>query len=340
MLLCVISGTFLTSTGDARADEGGVSFWLPGQFGSLAATPLQPGWSLASVYYHTSVTAGANVEFARQVAGGNITVNFNGTVTGNLKANADLMLLVPTYVFSTPVLGGQLAISTTAVAGRTNASVDATLTGLGPLGIMASGSREDSVTDVGDLYPQAALRWNQGVHNYMVYVTGDVPVGSYNSSRLANLGIGHGAVDTGFGYTYFNPQTGHELSAVTGLTYNLKNTDTNYQNGVDWHLDWGASQFLSKQVHVGVVGYVYQQISGDSGAGDRVGDFQSRVIGVGPQIGFIFPIGEYQGYLNLKGYKEFAAENRPDGWNAWVTFVISQAPPPPMSPPTRTMITK
>ena len=34
-----------------------------------------------------------------------------------------------------------------------------------------------------------------------------------------------------------------------------------------------------------------------------------------------------QGYLNFKGYKEFAAENRPDGWNAWVTFVISPAAP-------------
>jgi hypothetical protein len=130
------------------------------------------------------------------------------------------------------------------------------------------------------------------------------------------------------------------LSAVTGFTYNLKNTETNYQNGVDWHLDWGASQFLSKQVHVGVVGYVYQQISGDSGAGDRVGDFQSRVIGVGPQIGYIFPIGEYQGYLNLKGYKEFAAENRPDGWNVWLTFQISAAPPAPTSPPIRSLITK
>jgi hypothetical protein len=27
-------------TGDAKADEGGVSFWLPGQFGSLAAAPF------------------------------------------------------------------------------------------------------------------------------------------------------------------------------------------------------------------------------------------------------------------------------------------------------------
>jgi hypothetical protein len=30
-----------------------------------------------------------------------------------------------------------------------------------------------------------------------------------------------------------------------------------------------------------------------------------------------------QGYLNLKAYKEFDNENRPAGWNAWLTFAIS-----------------
>jgi hypothetical protein len=49
------------------------------------------------------------------------------------------------------------------------------------------------------------------------------------------------------------------------------------------HLDWGASKFLTKQWQVGLVGYVYQQISGD-----RVGSFESRVIGVGPQLGYVF----------------------------------------------------
>jgi hypothetical protein len=67
-------------------------------------------------------------------------------------------------------------------------------------------------------------------------------------SSLANLGIGHAAIDGGGGYTYFNPQTGHEFSAVAGFTYNFKNQDTQYQNGIDFHVDWGASQFLSKQV--------------------------------------------------------------------------------------------
>jgi hypothetical protein len=41
-----------------------------------------------------------------------------------------------------------------------------------------------------------------------------------------------------------------------------------------------------------------------------------------------------QGYLNLKGYYEFAADNRPQGWNVWLTFAIS--PPTPGAPPPRT----
>jgi hypothetical protein len=59
---------------------------------------------------------------------------------------------------------------------------------------------------------------------------------------------------------------------------------------------------------------------------------ESRVAGVGPQIGFLFPVGDLQGYLNLKAYKEFAAAHRPEGWNTWLTLVISPAaaPPPPV----------
>lgn len=314
---------------DARADEGGVSFWVPGFFGSLAAAPQQPGWSLATIYYHTSVKAGGDIVFARQVHRGGLTTNFNASLVANLNADADLGMAIPQYVFATPVLGGQAAIAMVIAGGRNKVSADATLTAaLGPLGFTTSAGRADTATGFGDLIPQASLRWNFGVHNVMTYVTGDIPVGSYDPNRLANLGIGHGAIDGGAGYTYFNPQTGHEFSAVGGFTYNFKNTDTQYKNGVDFHLDMAASQFLSKQLFIGAVGYAYQQLTGDSGSGDRVGDFKSRVFGVGPQIGYLFPVGPHQGYLNLKGYKEFGAENRPEGWNLWLTFAISPAAQP------------
>ena len=49
----------------SRADENAVSLWLPGQFGSLAAAPQVPGWSLGVVAYHTSVDASGNVAAER-----------------------------------------------------------------------------------------------------------------------------------------------------------------------------------------------------------------------------------------------------------------------------------
>jgi hypothetical protein len=35
------------------ADEGGVSFWYPGTYGSLAAELQEPGWSVSVIDYHT-----------------------------------------------------------------------------------------------------------------------------------------------------------------------------------------------------------------------------------------------------------------------------------------------
>ena len=311
----------------AVADEGGVSFWVPGFFGSLAAAPLQPGWSFSTFFYHTSVSAGADVAFARQVHRGNLQVPFTGNLNITLKAPPDVQFFIPNYTFATPVLGGQATFWLAGVYGRSEATVSGTLTGTaGGPGFTVGGSRTDTTWGFGDLIPIFTLRWNKGVDNYMVYITGDVPVGAYDPNRLANLGIGHGAIDAGGGYTYFDPKTGHELSAMLGFTYNFQNPDTNYKNGIDMHLDWGISQFLTKEWQLGFVGYLYDQISCDSGSGDRVGCFESRVIGVGPQIGHIFKISDdYQGYINLKGYKEFDAAHRPDGWNVWATLVISPA---------------
>jgi hypothetical protein len=334
--LCLFAATFAGFAGNmlvsnpSVADEGGISFWLPGQFGSLAAVPQQPGWSAASIYYHTSLKAAGDVAAAREATIGRFSPAVNVDANVNLKARADLIFLNTTYVFQAPVLGGQLAVGMTGAVGRNTTSLDGTLTAsIGGLTTTRSGSISDSRGGFADLYPMATLRWNSGVHNYMTYVTGDIPLGTYDPTRLANFGIGHAALDGGVGYTYFNPQTGHEFSAVTGLTYNLKNPDTNYRNGIDWHLDWGASQFLSKQLFVGAVGYFYHQLTADSGALPILGDNRSSVSGIGPQVGYIFPVGNMQGYLNLKSYYEFDSDRRASGWNTWLTFSISPAAPAP-----------
>jgi hypothetical protein len=330
----------------ARADEGGVGFWIPGFFGSLAAVPAQsPGWSMTSIYYHTSVSAGGDVARAREITIGGIPANLTATVKANVHANVDLGLLAGTYTFETPVLGAQVSAALLGVYGANSTSLAGSLTGtLATPGGAVPFSRFDTInSDIiafGDLLPFYQMKWNAGVNNYMTYVTGDIPVGAYQSNRLANIGLGHWAIDAGGGYTYFDQKTGHEASAVLGFTYNFINPATQYQSGVDMHLDWGASQFLTKQWQVGLVGYLYQQLGCDSGSGDRVGCFRSRVVGVGPQVGYIIPINDkLQGYLNLKAYGEFANENRPAGWNVWLTFNLQPAAAAP-SAPTKPMFTK
>jgi hypothetical protein len=322
------------------ADESGVSFWLPGQVDSLPAVPGVPGWSMAEVYYHTTVSAFGAVAAAREIQIGRFSPAVNVSFNANLNAQADLLLLNPTYTFATPVLGGQLAIGVTGIFGRSAASIDGTLTvGAGGFAASRMGSIGDSITSVGDLYPMMTLKWNSGVNNFMTYATGDIPVGAYDPNSIANLGLGHGAIDAGAGYTYLNPATGHTFSGVAGFTYNFKNPDTQVQSGVDFHFDWSAAQFLSKQVFVGLVGYAYQQVSDDTGGSPLLGGFRSRVLGVGPQIGYLFPVGGMQGYLNFKAYGEFDAANRPSGWNTWLTFAISPVAPTDATP-TRHLVTK
>jgi hypothetical protein len=294
----------------AVADEGGVGFWLPGLFGSLAALPTAPGWSFATFYYHSSVRAGGGTDIPQA-----------GTIRAGIEGEANLLSFGPTYTMAQPVLGGQAAFSLLATYGRSDASVAATLSG--PGGNVISGERSQTLTSYGDIFSQATLKWNNGVHNTMVYLTGNIPVGDYDPDRLANLGLGHGAIDGGFGYTYFNPNSGLEFSAVAGMTYNFENTDTDYQNGIDGHIDWGASKFVTERLHIGAVGYLYQQLTDDSGDGATLGGFRSRVAGIGPQIGWSFPAGRMDGYVNLKGYHEFAAENRTEGWNLWLTVAFS-----------------
>src|SRR3979411_656314 len=74
----------------SRADESGISFWVPGLFGSLAAVPQTPGWSLGTVYYHTSVAASGAAAAAREIQVGRFSPNVNVNLNVNLNAPPDI----------------------------------------------------------------------------------------------------------------------------------------------------------------------------------------------------------------------------------------------------------
>jgi hypothetical protein len=317
-LVAVVGGATL-----ARADEAGISFWVPGTYGALAAAPLPQGFSIAEIYYHSPIKGGGDVAIARQIPIAGVTAKVPSTLEIHIGVQNDLLLSIPSYVFASPVLGGQLQIGLLIPYGRNKVAVDQTI--LGPMGTLGGPPMTGSASGIGDFEPQTSLRWNVGVHNFMVYATGDAPIGLYNPLSLANVGYGHGAIDGGGGYTYFNAKTGDEFSAVLGVTYNFTNPSTEYQNGVDVHLDWSLSRFFTKEFNFGAAGYFYNQASCDHGLGDQIGCFESRVLGVGPQASYVIPLGDLQAVVNLKYYRDFDWEHRAHGWSGWLTVVLSNS---------------
>ncbi len=299
----------------AWADEGGASMWLPGQFASFASVPGDPGFSLETIFYMRSAGATRGVNFSR-----------GGGLLAGLSLDEQYIYLTPGYTFATPVLHGQLYLGLTFSAGRSDASVWAVLTG--PRGRSLSAGASDSASGISDLYPMASLKWQQGAHNVMLYGMGSVPTGAYDPARLTGVGLGHWAVDWGLGYT-FMPASGFEFSVTAGLTYNYVNPQTGYQSGMDGHIDVGTSYSFSDSFYVGAVAYLYNQVSPDTGIGARADGFRSKVSGAGPQAGWTFSVGGVAVDVNLRGYKEFAAQNRPEGWNAWLTLSLARAPRKP-----------
>jgi hypothetical protein len=120
------------------ADEAGVSFWLPGQYGSFAAVPSDPGWSFESSYYHASADASRGISFER-----------GGAIQAGMKSPSDFFMFTPTYAFKTPIFGAQAVFGTTILYGKNATSVSATLTG--PGGNTLSGSKSDDVLGFGDV---------------------------------------------------------------------------------------------------------------------------------------------------------------------------------------------
>ena len=290
----------------AWADEGGVPFWLSGQYSSMSAVPPVEGWSVVLLPYVYNGSAQKTAKFQH-----------GPSINAGVNASESIAFVQLGYASEEKIFGGQPYIGVGWGPGANTTTAFASVTGT-----RYELNRADHTTGISDLYPQASLSWNKGNNNFMTYITGDVPIGTYSPTSLSSLGIGHAAVDVGGGYTYLNNTTGLEYSGVLGATYNFMNNQTSYRNGIDSHFDWDISHFLSEHWQVGIAGYVYYQLTADSGSGDRIGAFKSRVAAAGPEVGYAFNVNNKPAYANLRFYKEFWAQNRVQGYATVATISI------------------
>jgi hypothetical protein len=139
--------------------------------------------------------------------------------------------------------------------------------------------------------------------------------------RISNLGFNRWALDITPAVTWFDAKSGAEISAAAGFTYNCENPDSDYKTGTEFHVEFALMQHFSKQFAAGLVGYHFQQVTGDSGAGAALGSFEGRVTALGPDISYTLICGKIPVSTELKFFHEFDVENRAEG-NAGM-FMVS-----------------
>jgi len=295
----------------AQAAEGAASFYLLGSKNAQAGIIPPPGVYLQSDdYYYTASQSGSG---AFEI--GDVTVQ-----TGfEVEADAYYKLLTPLLVTPLTVLGGNVGFGIAIPIGWKDVFAAGNLAA-GDVALRQT--FRDSDAALGDPVASAFVGWNRGNWHWNVGALVNIPIGEWDEGALANIGFNRWGLDLNGAITWLDPQVGLDLSAAAGFTFHAENPDTGYQSGNEFHLEFAAVQNFSPQFSAGVVGYYYEQISGDSGGPPVLGDFKGRVTAVGPFVGYNFQIGETPASTRLRWYHEFDAKNRLEGDAAFFTLVV------------------
>jgi hypothetical protein len=291
----------------AEAVEGGGGFYLLGGKGSQAGilAPAGTYFSVDTYFYSGDISISENLP----TVGGELAVGLD----------ADVFLTIPSvlHVSDLEVLNGRLAFGVVAPVVHQDLSADLTLN-LG--GTVIGGSEIDKATAFGDPLLTAILGWSEGNLHTTLNILLNIPVGDYDQGQLANAGFNRWGLDATVAFTHLDPDTGLELTAAPGITYNGKNRDTDYRSGDEFHLEFAAMLHLSEKYAIGINGYHYQQINGDSGS--ATSHFKGRVTALGPALNFNFHLGKLPVYGKAKYLQEFDAKNRMEGQSAFLQFAI------------------
>lgn len=286
----------------AYATEHGTGMYLMGSKGPMAGVTPTPGLYLQYDVYHYRARAGSSTPLP-----------MGGKIGLGIKASA--LVNVPTVIWSidSQILGGQPAFTISQPIGYQQVEADVTL---GP----RSGSFDGNITTLGDPIVGAMLGWKSGNLHWNSTAMVNVPVGNYRKNSMANIAFNHWSADLSMAATWFNPKTGWDISGAAGVTFNGRNPATNYKSGQEMHLEAAVSKFLNPQFSIGIMGYHYQQISADKGAGATLGSFKGRVSAIGPTASYNFSIQKQPISLRVKLLREFAAKNRLKGTAGFITL--------------------
>jgi hypothetical protein len=299
-----------------RAEEGGSGHYLPGAMASFvdAVPPSETFIARYNFVYYNGSFGGNPIPFARLVATNVNAESYASGLTLLWRPPLDLGEKW-SFAFSTTIPYVWLDVSGDAAATLPNGMPGPTV------------KRSDSVSGIGDIVLMPVMLNYKFTPDFSVNFRTAIyaPTGSYELGRLANTGKNFWTIEPTVGFMYFGQKNGREASLFVGCDFNTENDDTNYKSGDQFHIDGTLAQHFplgGGLAGVGVTGYWYQQITGDSGAGATFGDFQGTTAGVGPAISYIHKIGKVDMLAELKWLHEVEAQKRLEGDFIWLKVVF------------------
>lgn len=294
----------------AQAEEGGSSHYVPGSMASFADA-VPPQEAVVVRYNYLSYDGSFEKSQPLPVAG----LKAVGVDAESL-AQGLTLLWRPPFEMGT---GFSYAVSATIpyVWMDVSATVDSAL---------GSARRSSSVDGLGDIVfmpimlnytisPDLSANARLGFY---------LPTGDYETGRLANQGKNYLTTEPTVALIYFGQKNGREASLFAGADFNEENEDTDYQSGTQVHADATLAQHFPLGGGfggVGVSGYWYEQVTGDSGDGATFGDFEGSTVGVGPVASYARNVQGVDLVAELKWLHETDTTRRPEGDFIWFKFL-------------------
>ena len=225
----------------------------------------------------------------------------------------------PIYVSEKGILGGNLLLHSIIPL----LTVEATVTAQTPGGPVKVTGHDGGL---GDVYFGAGMAWHTSVWHWLAVLDVITPTGSFDPNKPVNVGNNAFIFEPVFAVTGLFPN-GLETSAKLMYSYHTKNDAyveagtgiKGYQTGQAVHMDYMVNYALTKELKLGVTGWIWQGLEDDRIGGVKRDDTQDREFSMGPalryQSGKFALIGKY--------VMPITAENRIQSNQLWVDLVYS-----------------
>jgi hypothetical protein len=293
-----------------EAEEGGSGHYVPGSMSSFVdSVPLKETFIARynMVYYDGDISANQPLPIAGVQTVGAEATSWAQGVTLLWRPPIDLGERW-SYALSATVPFVSLDVTANVTAGATTVRRSSDVNGLGDVVVMP-----------------LMLNYNISSNLNVNFRTGIyTPTGDYQVGRLANTGKNFWTIEPTLALMYFGVNNGREASVFVGADFNTENEATSYTSGTQLHVDGTLAQhfpLFGGLAGVGVNGFWYNQVSGDSGSGATFGAFEAQTAGLGPVLSYVFKLGTVDLIAETKWLHEVDTTKRLEGNTVWFKLV-------------------